>query len=476
MMTLLLEELIQGKLDLEKLEGLLWKSLLNVFRHMMVEILELFDEKLMRDRDKTRYKLKERNPRTIQTLVGEVSFERRYYRDQDEEQWVYLLDEALGLESGDSIGPGLVKLAVTWATKGPSYRDARDRLTDLYGAQVLSHETIRQALLRVGEACRRELENKIVKEEGEKAIKALFIEVDGFGARLQKNKRLKRQNQRREAKMAIIHEGWAPRSKGKSSDYRLVDPTYICTMHESDDFWEHVRGVVYTKYRNIDSIPVIINGDGAPWIREGAKSFANGMYQYDRFHIARELRNALRSNPEALGNAQKALAKNDIGTLAIVVTEARLSCDNIEQEEKLEALSELLMADQDYIVDYQVRLKKKGFPVPANWRGLGAAESNVNKFKNRTAKRGRAWSEEGLAAVLTTLSRLFEGNLQETLSRTLHEAEEWILDRVTSGVGHVVKKTERISVGVKAGSFPATRTGTKGYAELFRALQNVELV
>ncbi|GAW93208.1 hypothetical protein KKC1_23470, partial [Calderihabitans maritimus] len=52
--------------------------------------------------------------------------------------WVYLLDQALRLDSHDRVGPGLTELVVVWATKGPSYRDSRDRLADLYGAQVLS--------------------------------------------------------------------------------------------------------------------------------------------------------------------------------------------------------------------------------------------------------------------------------------------------------------------------------------------------
>lgn len=86
--------------------------------------------------------------------MGSIDFERRYYWDTEEHRWLYLLDEALELEAEKTIGPGLLQLAVTWATKGPSYRDARDRLTDLFGAQVLSHEAIRQALLEVGSMLR----------------------------------------------------------------------------------------------------------------------------------------------------------------------------------------------------------------------------------------------------------------------------------------------------------------------------------
>ena len=476
MNDLILEQLDQGKLDFANLEDLLWKAMLYLFQQTMEKILEVFDHHLMTKRDKSRYTLKEMNSRTIQTLVGEVNFKRRYYWDHQEARWVYLLDEKLELERENTIGPGLLRLAVTWATKGPSYRDARDRLTDLYGAQVLSHEAIRQALLQVGAAVERETENKIVKQVGTKQVKALFIEVDGFGARMQKNKELGRQNRRREVKLAVVHEGWAPRSNGKKSDYQLVNPTYIPVLTESKDFWEYVRGHLHANYSDIDSIPIIINGDGASWIREGTGHFSKGMYQYDRFHIARELKVCFPRGSKELSQAMKALRKNDIGSLLYVVTATWANCRNTEEKEQLRLLKDSLLENSEYIEDYRVRLQRMGFEVPDNWRGLGAAESNVNKFKNRTAKRGRAWSPQGLQAILKTLSALFEGNLQARLSRTLQEAEEWILEKVTSGVGNITKKINPPSVGARTGGFPATRNGTKGYAKLFWALQDAELI
>ncbi len=84
----------------------------------MVEVLEEFDKKLMETPDKDRYENKERNSRAIETLVGGIEFKRRYYRDNEKHEWVYLLDEALEPEPDKTIGPGLLQLAITWATKG----------------------------------------------------------------------------------------------------------------------------------------------------------------------------------------------------------------------------------------------------------------------------------------------------------------------------------------------------------------------
>lgn len=186
MISALVDAVLQKQLNFEQLEKLLWNCTLGFFRHLMVEVLEQLDEKLMKERDKARFKNHEKNPRSIQTLVGNVDFKRRYYKDNETDDWVYLLDEALEIESEKNIGPGLLELAVTWATKGPSYRDARDRLTDLYGAQVLSHEAIRQALLEVGASCELERKNQIVAANGQREVAVLFIEADSFYVKFQK--------------------------------------------------------------------------------------------------------------------------------------------------------------------------------------------------------------------------------------------------------------------------------------------------
>ena len=473
----ILKELLDSNVDFKGLEKSLWTFLLNSFQHYMVEILEEIDEILRETRDLSRYRIKEKNSRTIQTMVGEVSFSRRYYWDLEKQEYLYLLDETLNLESHKTIGPGLLKLAVTWATKGPSYRDARDRLTDLFGFQVLSHESIRNALIEVSDSIKREKENEIVKAEGTRKVKTLFIEVDGFFAKQQKNKKKKRKNRNKEAKMAVVHEGWVPRHNGKHSDYQLLNAMRIASLKEAEEFWEYVRGIIASKYADVDEILIVINGDGASWIRAGTNHFGNSIYQYDRFHVSRELRRTLRFDKKALSKAQRALKKNDVGSLAIVATEALVSCEDPKQKEKLEAFIKLLVSDQEYIVDYRVRLKEKGYEVLPKWRGLGAAESNVNKFKGRIGKRGRSWSLEGLEAMLTSLNSLFGGTLQHKVSRVLGEREEWLLDKVTSGVGSIATKSGQSKfTGVRSGGFPATDRGTQGFSKLFNGIHSVDFV
>jgi hypothetical protein len=96
-------------------------------------------------------------------------------------------------------------------------------------------------------------------------------------------------------------------------------------------------------------------------------------------------------------------------------------------------------------------------------------------MKNRTGKRGRAWSTSGIPAIPTTLTHLFEGTLREHICRTLGESEEWLPEKITTGVGRIIKETQSRYTGIGRGRFPAAGHGTQGFAKLFRCLQYVEV-
>lgn len=470
------EELNKGTLDFAKLERVVVQGVMILFRQILEDLLEGIDKLLAATRDMQRYELKERKSRTLQTLVGEIRFCRRYYWDHQEQKRVFLLDERLKLDSCERVSPGLVALAVSWATKGPSYRDARDRLKELYGAQLLSHEAIRRMVLEVGEALERERENRTIRSEGKRRVKALFIEADGVNAYLQSRSKGKRR-QHHETKVAVVHEGWQKRqSIGDTCDYQLVNPMYLAIEGDGESFWEQVRGAVAAVYDRIDEIPVIINGDGASWIAPGAEVFRHGLYQYDRFHLIRELKEALRRHPEHRKTALKAVEENDVQGVIRAVRGALFETHDPKAYEKLKGLCERLERHQEALRDYRVRLKELGFVVDPSWRAMGAAESNMDKFKSRMGKQGRSWSLRGLTAIVSCMVELFEGKLVDQVRRQLAQREEWILDRLRSGAGRIARQIISEPTGVRSGGFPALQRGTEGYAKLFRQLLQIDSV
>jgi hypothetical protein len=65
-----------------------------------------------------------------------------------------------------------------------------------------------------------------------------------------------------------------------------------------------------------------------------------------------------------------------------------------------------------------------------------------------------------------TLAHLFEGTFQDSISRTSDEAEKWLLDKVTAGVGHIAKKTQTNFSGLRKAGFPAGQHGIQGFSQL----------
>lgn len=119
---------------------------------------------------------------------------------------------------------------------------------------------------------------------------------------------------RREVKVAVAYEGWRVRQgRGETSDYALVRPRYISGLDSQEGFWEQVRGAVGSDYRDVDDTMVVINGDDAAWIGAGARYFGLSLYQRDRFHVARDLRQALAEHPGRRQAALAAFRRGDAG-------------------------------------------------------------------------------------------------------------------------------------------------------------------
>src|SRR5690625_3162124 len=206
---------------LKEIESNLFGELQEIFQKTLTSILDEIDVWLRDNRDFERFENREKQETTLATMFGSITINRRIYRDRESGVRVALLDKYLGYDGGDSLSPFLTEMAVKWAIRGPSYRDARDRFCDLLGYQVTSHETIRQEVLNINP--------KEIASDGPKKEKdVLFLEVDGLHVHKQHSAR-----KSREIKFGIVHEGWEKKHPG-SKDYELKNKSYWETLESGD--------------------------------------------------------------------------------------------------------------------------------------------------------------------------------------------------------------------------------------------------
>ena len=180
------------------------------------------DKRIEESRDQKRFNVVNSRRITVATLFGDVTFGQTYYKDCETGRYVYLLDEVLGVDGG--ISPCLAVVAAVEAVIGPSYRAACKSLEELYGHHVISHETMRQLVLKTGKQIGSEEKRRKQEPEGKNKVPIIFMEADGCVLHMQ------RQNKRnQELKVMIAHERWENRTPG-NKEYELLNKTYYVSF------------------------------------------------------------------------------------------------------------------------------------------------------------------------------------------------------------------------------------------------------
>lgn len=449
---------------LKEIESKLFEELQDVFQEVLVSILTDLDEWLMNNRDFSRFKNREKQETTIATMFGPITINRRRYRDEIADKRIALLDHYLAFDGSDSLSPFLTEMAVKWAIKGPSYRDSRDRFCDLLGYQVTSHETIRQAVLKV--------KPKHVPSNQsfpKKKKDVLFIEVDGLHVHKQQSTR-----KNREIKIGIVHEGW--RKKHPSSrNYELKNKSYWATLDNHEVFWEEFSRYLYGKYEITKDTQIVINGDGAPWIRKGIDYFPNAIYTYDRYHLKSWIRRSFthRTTKERR-RAYVAADENDPLALIVAVSEAELAENDEGKKKEISDLRQFILDNMDALRDYREIIRSRNEDLDTSWmRPMGSAESNMNLFSRRLKKQGYSWSKDGLQGMLHGMIHRFEGTLLKVLGVSPSTVKP--LDtqpKKYPSFAPLLTERTRPSIGAIQGRMPALSSSdqSKPYARALRGL------
>jgi hypothetical protein len=422
---------------LQDLELVLFKELRKAFAQAFRHVLEYLDI-VIRDKRDPRYEVKERVGTTLETLLGvQVSFKRRRYKDTVTGDSVYLLDEVLGMVEGTQTSPALVKLMLQLAIM-MSYRDAEASLEQFYGYRPVCHETIRQVVLKTGKALEEINEEKLRNPQGKRKADLIFVEADGLHVSLQNEKR-----RSIEEFSATIHEGWEPRTPG-SKDFKLVNPNLYRTQ-QGADFWEQASRYIYSIYDIDDDTTVVINGDRASWIRQGIDYFPKAIYQVDRYHLKRDIRNIFGKDSKVTVELFQALDSTDVtgSTFLAKLAEAKLRLRDSDKAKDCQRLLNDLADIPEATVDYRRRLKALNRPVES-LRGLGAGESQMSRYSQRV-KGKRSWKPEGLGAMMEVLAWQYGERMNEfnhRISEVLNHVEFTPL-----AVKNVVKKAVRKVAG-----------------------------
>src|SRR5690606_28403846 len=111
--------------SLQELEAGLFTWMAHQFADVLVKALEQIDDWLAEQRDRRRFRMRDMQPRTLQTLFGgDLTSRRPRYRDRQAGTIVYLLDEVLHRPAQKQLSPAVPSGDLGQAVLSNSYRGA----------------------------------------------------------------------------------------------------------------------------------------------------------------------------------------------------------------------------------------------------------------------------------------------------------------------------------------------------------------
>ena len=409
------------------------KLCFEIGREMIKNLLEEWDNHLMSIRDKSVYRHVGRKQTTIKTVIGEVTYIRAQYEIIDDEgvkHYVYLLDEAMGINDSGHFSELLREMIVRSCCASP-YREAARSVSEMTG-QTISHTAAWNVVQAVGtqiDGWEQHSSALAAQEKGTGTIEAkvLFEEQDGISLSLQGKSR-KEYGERKDMKVAIAYDGM---KKVRRNRYELTNKVACASFEGVEEFVKRKEGVIAGAYA-VDEITMrFLNGDGARWIKH-SQTDETVHFQLDPFHRNEAVTRYV-SDPAASELITEIMYSNDTDLLLHVIEVEALSTDDEDIRDNYMKLHSYFQNNKDGLVPY----KQRGLdiPEPPNgklYRRMGAMESNIYTIIGNRMKGGRAnWSITGGENLARLLCLKFTGRLASVLgSMSVHLLSERYTEEV----------------------------------------------
>lgn len=409
-------------------------------RESVRQFLEQYDQVLLAERDKNRYRSKGLRTTSIKTGLGVIEYQRRVYQDLQAEEGkrcVYLLDDVIQRDGVGLYSRDICELAVQFACQG-SYRDAARQISDATGLQI-SHQSVWNIVQRMGERERKRVSRHTELMQAEQGVGTietplLYEENDGIWLHMQGKDRAFC-GKSKEMKVGIAYDGVLWKKKDGVVKRRELDEKVAFASFESaKEFENHKKGVISSRY-DLDSVELLVkNGDGANWIQKNAET--NTITVLDEFHRNKKLTECVWDKEFAQVLRGLLFAKDVDGLLACLeaqITTLSVVPGRAEEVEKLMELQRYYTENKASLLGYYdrgVEIPPTRKPGVIHHARLGSMESNVFMLiGNRMKGRRHCWSVAGannLGLLLCEYHTTGLGRLHASLPNHPVREEPWV--------------------------------------------------
>jgi hypothetical protein len=243
-------------------------------------VLTSMNEKIYEDGWRQgKYTVQRTDERTLISSVGDITFESTYYQEKENKAYHYLVEEILGLEKHERFTEEAEVVLLTEAMK-TSYAEAARSLPT---KQEITKTTVMNKVHGIAK------EMPLSEKEHKKSCEYLFIEADEDHVAEQHGRLIKKgENRSFISKLAYVYE-YKQESKGCNARKELVNTFYFGGVYEGNNgterFWNKVANYIKQSYEEETLKRIFISGDGAGWIKSGAKYLDKALFCTDKFHL-----------------------------------------------------------------------------------------------------------------------------------------------------------------------------------------------
>lgn len=368
-------ELLDGKCTYPEFEMELKKLLNDLGREICKEVLHELDQNIYKDKQQRKnwVVVQKDCQRTVTTVFGDITYERRYYKNKGTGETAYLADKAAGIQKYERIDAAL-KADITDLSTILSYQKSTQELKRDGAECNISRQTVMNTLRKIDSLQTYE------KPRIKKKIEILYIEADEDHIHLQNGKAGM-------VKLIYVHEGKQTITKGRNE---LKNPVYFSGVYEKEkieDLWKQVWTYITNTYDEDQIKRIYISGDGAEWIKFGAKYLPNAIYVLDLFHLQKYITAALKDDKKSKKALWKAIFKTDREKVNEILTQKYNELGLKNPENPVTKCQAYINNNWDGISSYSLY---------KNEIAGCSAESHVSHVLSERLSRGPiAWSKAG---------------------------------------------------------------------------------
>ena len=356
--------------SIKKFTDILGKELLEEIVRQMDNII-FEDEKRKNQYESVRIKEK-----SLITKNGKAKLERRYYKDNETGEYVYLADKMLGIEKGERID-----------------KKVKAEVIEISATTVMHNVR------------KNEWEMEIEERKKEDKIKAkyIYIQVD--------EDHIKERNKKgcTISKIVTIYTRKRTLTKPeripevKQVRKELVDKfTFSGLYKDTQEMWEDVAYYIDCTYKKEEIETVFVMGDGASYIKSGIEWIGKSVFVLDTFHLEKYI-NHLNYDEYLKTKLKEAIDQYDPISTENIMNEA---IKKVEQEIKED---EGLGRDTKRLENRLKKVKETKTYLMNQWDGIEAHDRYKDKLtgccqegqvhhtlSERLSTDAKVWSENGI--------------------------------------------------------------------------------